>query len=90
MRRKGPTMEARKIYDQAAQKRSVNLNANSDLLRQAKEEDINLSQTLEEALVIRLREKLEERWLAENKEAIAAYNEHIERDGIFGSRTRRF
>jgi antitoxin CcdA len=83
-------MEAKKLYDHAAQKRSVNLNANSDLLRQAKEEGINLSQTFEEALVITLREKLEERWLAENKDAIAAYNEHIERDGIFGSRTRRF
>lgn len=82
-------MEA-KIYDRSAQKRSVNLNANSDLLRQAKEEDINLSQTLEEALAAKLRTKLEERWLAENKEAIASYNEHIERDGIFGSRTRRF
>jgi antitoxin CcdA len=83
-------MEAKKLYDQAAQKRSVNLNANSDLLRQAKEEGINLSQTFEEALVITLREKLEERWLAENKDAIAAYNEHIERNGIFGSRTRRY
>lgn len=83
-------MEAKKIFDQTAQKRSVNLNANSDLLRQAKEADINLSQTFEEALVIRLREKLEERWREENREAIAAYNAHIERDGIFGSRTRRF
>ena len=34
--------------------------------------------------------ELEVRWLVENKGAIDAYNEHIERDGIFGSRTRRF
>lgn len=83
-------MEAKQVYDRTAPKRSVNLNANSDLLRRAKEEDINLSQTLEEALATRLRAKLEERWLAENKEAIASYNEHIEKDGIFGSGTRRF
>ncbi len=34
--------------------------------------------------------ELEWRWIAENKGVIDAYNEHIDRDGIFGSRTRRF
>ena len=83
-------MEATQIYDPNAPKKSVNLSANSDLLLQAKEQGINLSQTFEAALVISLREKLEDRWRKESKEAIAAYNEHIERDGIFGARTRRF
>ncbi|APG27204.1 hypothetical protein A7E78_04750 [Syntrophotalea acetylenivorans] len=35
-------------------------------------------------------EKLEERWLEENKGAIDDYNEHIKKDGVFGSRKRRF
>ena len=35
-------------------------------------------------------EKLEECWRNENKGAIASYNEHIKKDGIFGSRKRRF
>lgn len=35
-------------------------------------------------------EKLEERWLEENKGAIDNYNEHIKKDGVFGSRKRRF
>ena len=83
-------MEATKIFDPNAPKKSVNLSANSDLLLKAKEKGINLSQTFEAALVVSLREKLEERWREENKEAIAAYNEHIERDGVFGSRTRKF
>ncbi len=52
----------------------------SDLLRQAKELNINLSQTLEQSLSEVVREAKRQRWLAENKEAIAAYNERIERD----------
>lgn len=88
--RRGVNYGCQKILRHAAPKRSVNLTANSDLLRQAKAQNINLSQTLEEALAIRLPEKLEKGWLAENRDAIAAYNEHIERDGICGSRTRRF
>ncbi|WP_305042932.1 type II toxin-antitoxin system CcdA family antitoxin [Geoalkalibacter sp.] len=83
-------MEAKKLYDPSAPKKPVNLSANADLLHHAKQENINLSQTFEEALAIRLREKRAERWRVENRDAIAAYNQHIERDGIFGSRTRRF
>jgi post-segregation antitoxin (ccd killing protein) len=37
-----------------------------------------------------LRASLEEDWLKENKEAIAAFNERIEKNGVFGARQRRF
>jgi antitoxin CcdA len=77
-------------YDTNAPKKSVNLSANSDLLRMAKEEDVNLSRTLEEAVAEKLRQKLEHRWREENKDAIAAYNARIEKNGVFGAKKRRF
>ena len=69
-------------FDISAPKKATNLSINSDLLRQAKELNINLSQTLEQSLSEVVREAKQKRWLAENKDAIAAYNEGIERDGL--------
>ena len=78
------------IYDVDAPKKPVNLTANADLLQNAKGAGINLSQTFEDAVVVKLRVTLEEQWLAENKEAIKAYNLHIERTGVFAANKRRF
>ena len=50
----------------------------------------NLSQTFEDALAVKLRTALEENWLKENEEAIAAFNDRVEKNGVFGSRQRRF
>jgi antitoxin CcdA len=78
------------VYDQEAPKRPVNLTANADLLRIAKNAGINLSQTFEEAVLERVRMSIEQQWLEENKEAIESYNVRIERDGVFGASKRRF
>ena len=83
-------MKTQNVYDQDAQKRAVNLTANADLLRLAKKAGINLSQTFEEAVLVRVRMSLEEQWLKENEEAITSYNARIERDGVFGAGKRRF
>ena len=45
------------IYDQEAPKRATNLSINSDLLKKAKEMDINLSAALEQTLAIQLKAK---------------------------------
>lgn len=83
-------MKQQYIYDLEAPRRPVNVTANAELVRLAKEIGINLSQTFEEAVLAKVRAKLEEQWLEENKEGIAAYNARIERDGVFGARKRRF
>jgi antitoxin CcdA len=44
-------------YNHAAPKQTAHLSINSDLLRQAKEEKINLSQTLEKYLAQAIRDK---------------------------------
>lgn len=78
------------IYDHSAPKKPTNLSLNSDLLKKARELEINLSSSLEEALEGIVRRRLGERWLAENREAIASYNEHVEAHGVFSDGLRSF
>jgi antitoxin CcdA len=77
-------------YDSNAPKKSTNLSINSDLLRQAKERHINISQTLELRLAELLREEKSRTWKEENREAIIDYNRRIEAYGAFSDGLRRF
>ena len=77
-------------YDLNSPKRAANLRVNEDLLNKAKSLDINLSATLEKALAQALKEKQREQWLADNRQAIAAYNEHVEANGVFSDELRSF
>jgi len=73
-----------------APKRAVNLRIDESLIDQAKALNVNLSQTLETSLVELLREKQREAWLAENREAVDAYNQRIEKQGLFSDGLRQF
>ena len=78
------------LFDPTAPKKSANLSINSDLLRLAKENHINLSQALEQRLDEILREEQRRRWLTENLEAVNEYNSRVERHGVFSDGLRRF
>ncbi|MDH4872076.1 type II toxin-antitoxin system CcdA family antitoxin [Pseudomonas sp. BN515] len=80
----------RPIYDPHAPKKATNLSINSDLLNKARALDINLSAALEHALAEELRLKQRESWLAENRAAIAAYNQYVEDEGVFSDDLRSF
>jgi antitoxin CcdA len=71
-------------------KRAANLSVNAELLDAAKALEINLSATLEKALDEAVRARKREKWLEENREAIAAYNRRIARDGLAGDHVRAF
>ena len=71
-------------------KRAANLSVNAELLDQAKALEINLSATFERALEEEVGARRREKWLVENRDAIAAYNERIERDGMFSDGLRSF
>ena len=71
-------------------KRAANVSINQGLLEEAKALDINLSATLEKALEAEVRARMREQWLEENREAIAAYNARIERDGVWSDGLRGF
>ncbi|OKY73684.1 MAG: acetoacetyl-CoA synthase [Desulfobulbaceae bacterium DB1] len=73
-----------------APKKSTNLSINSELLRLAKENHINLSQTLEQRLAEMLREEQSRKWLEENHDAIEAYNSRIATAGAFSDGLRCF
>lgn len=77
-------------YNTLAPKKAANLSINADLLTKAKELDINLSATLEQALIDALKKRLRDQWVAENQAAIEAYNEHVEEHGVFSDELRTF
>ncbi|HNU74327.1 MAG: Post-segregation antitoxin CcdA [Deltaproteobacteria bacterium ADurb.BinA179] len=78
------------IYDPKAPKKSTNLSINSDLLAQAKQNNINLSKALEQRLVEMLLEQKRCKWREKNKEAIDAYNRRVETSGVFSDSLRSF
>ncbi len=77
-------------FNNAAAKKSANLSISSDLLQQAKQLNINLSQTLELQLIAIIRQAKQSQWLAENRAALDEYNRRIESNGPFSDGLRRF
>lgn len=85
--------KARSMHDPADSrpaKKSVNLSIDSELLVAARELNIPLSATMEAALSEAVKQKQRDRWLAENRSAIAAYNERVETNGVFSDGLRGF
>ncbi len=82
--------QTRAIYDVAAPKRATNVSVNADLLAQARECGVNLSQTLEDALKTRLADERRRKWLEDNREAIEDYNKHLEKYGLWSDGLRMF
>ena len=74
----------------AAPKRATNLTLNAKVLDMARELGMNVSQTVDTLLAEEVRRRYWERWNADNKGAIDAYNERIERDGLPLAKHRSF
>jgi antitoxin CcdA len=71
-------------------RRAVNLTVNSALVQEAKALEINLSREFEAHLADLVRRRKQEKWLEENRDALDAYNTHVERDGVFSDGMRGF
>jgi len=78
------------IYDETAMKKATNVTINSDLLQKAKSYKINISKNFEAYLAEVVRKREEQLWLEENKYAIDAFNERVEKEGLFSDEHRRF
>lgn len=74
----------------SANKKATNVSVNAALLQQAKAFNINLSSTLEQALIAKLKQLQADTWQLDNKVAIDSYNRHIELNGVFGDDVRAF
>ena len=77
-------------YNPKAPKKATNLSINSDLLEKAKSYNINLSKSFETYLNELVRQKAEKAWKKENFQAIEAFNERIEKQGVFSDGLRSF
>ncbi|WP_290580219.1 type II toxin-antitoxin system CcdA family antitoxin [Ketobacter sp.] len=85
---RGKTMQ--QPYNSQAPKKPTNVSINSDLLSKAKALKINLSATLETALIELVNEKQRELWREENRDTIASYNQMVEEHGTLSDDLRSF
>ena len=77
-----------KAYDTQAPKKATNVSINADLLSKARTMNVNLSATLQQALLEAIASSQREQWLVENRAAIAAYNDHVDKHGAFSDGMR--
>lgn len=73
-----------------APKKATNLSLNAKVLEMARELGMNLSQTVDELLAAEVQRRYWERWNEENKEAVAAYNARIAKEGLPLAKYRSF
>lgn len=71
-------------------KKPANLSVDERLLERARQLKLNLSQVLEAGLEEAIRREEGTRWLARNRAALDAYNEHVEKHGVFSDGLRSF
>jgi antitoxin CcdA len=71
-------------------RRPTNVTFRLNLVAEAKQPGINVSEACEAGLSERVRQAWRLRWLEENQTAIEEYNDRVERDGLTLERFRRF
>jgi antitoxin CcdA len=71
-------------------KRAANLSVDETLLTRARHLGLNLSQVFEAGLAEAIRRHEREQWLRRNRAALEAYNEHVEKHGVFSDDLRSF
>jgi antitoxin CcdA len=71
-------------------KRATNVSLPVDLIAEAKQLEINISQACERGLVADIATKRRERWLAENMEAINGWNDWVDVHGLPLAKYRPF
>lgn len=69
-------------------KRPTNLSLNAKVLDMARELGLNISQTVDTLLAEEVQRRYWARWNEDNKDAIAAYNARVEREGTLSQRIR--
>ncbi|MDF1484044.1 type II toxin-antitoxin system CcdA family antitoxin [Ramlibacter sp. H39-3-26] len=73
-----------------APKKATNLSLNAKVLEMARELGMNISQTVDALLAEEVKRRYWEQWNARNKDAIAAYNERIAKEGLPLAKYRTF
>jgi antitoxin CcdA len=71
-------------------KKAANLSVDSKLLEDAKRLNLNLSQVFEAGLEQAIRQQQREDWLKKHRGALDAYNDYVEKHGVFSNGLRSF
>ncbi|MBS0562194.1 MAG: type II toxin-antitoxin system CcdA family antitoxin [Proteobacteria bacterium] len=74
----------------APARKATNVTLPETLLQEARTLGINLSQACERGLLAAVAEQRRTRWLEENRHAIDAWNEHVEKHGVPLAAFRQF
>lgn len=74
------------VNKQLRQRRPVNVTIDQQLVKDAKDQGVNLSQAAEEGV----RKALAEKWLEDNAEAIKSVNDWVEKNGLPLEKYRMF
>lgn len=74
----------------SGRKRPTNLSLDADLVDVARAFDINVSQACERGLAEEVKKARETKWLAENREALLAWNNWIDAHGMPLDEYRQF
>ena len=73
-----------------ANRRATNVSLASDLIEEAKQLDINISQACEKGLASEVKKAREDKWIEENWEAIQFWNDYVEKNGLPLAKYRMF
>ncbi len=71
-------------------RKKMSLSISEPLAQAARQLDINLSRAAETGILQEIKRRRDNAWLEKNRPAIAAYNERVEREGLFGEEFRNF
>lgn len=71
-------------------KKATNVSVNADILKAARSRKINLSATLEAALIAKLQICERQEWADSNSQALDEYADHVDKNGVFSDGLRRF
>ena len=87
--------ETRAVYSALAtlsegHKKKMSLSISEPLAEAARQLDINLSRAAETGILQEIKRRRDSAWLEKNRPAIAAYNERVEREGLFAEEHRGF
>lgn len=74
----------------SGKRKAVNLSLDTGIVQAARDVELNLSQVCEAAIQQATKQVLKERWRAENRHAMEAWNDWIDKNGLPLEKYRMF
>jgi antitoxin CcdA len=73
-----------------ANRRATTVSIAADLIDEAKQLDINISQACKKGLVAEVKKARDDKWIVENREAIQFWNDYVDKNGLPLEKYRMF